>query len=91
MAKEMGITICIENLYDSLGSHLVEGPCCNAKKAVERIERMNEKYHSEVLGFCFDTGHANLVGLNFEQFLTTLGGSGRESQGVLAGFITKIS
>lgn len=75
MAKEMGITICIENLYDSLGPHLVEGPCCNAKKAVERIERMNEKYHSEVLGFCFDTGHANLVGLNFEQFLTTLGGS----------------
>lgn len=73
MAKEMGITVCIENLYDSMGGHLVEGPCCNAKKAVERIERMNEKYHSEVFGFCFDTGHANLVGIDFEQFLTTLG------------------
>ncbi len=73
MAKEMGITVCIENLYDGTGGHLVEGPCCNARKAVERIERMNEKYHSEVLGFCFDTGHANLVGLNFEEFITTLG------------------
>lgn len=73
MAKEMGIVICIENLYDGLGGHLVEGPCCDARKAVERIDRINEKYHAEVLGFCFDTGHANLVGLDFEHFIMTLG------------------
>jgi sugar phosphate isomerase/epimerase len=34
---------------------------------------MNDKYGAEVLGFCFDTGHANLVGLDFEDFITTLG------------------
>lgn len=73
MAKERGITICIENLYDSVGNHLVEGPCCNAQKAVRRIDHINEKYHAEVMGFCFDTGHANLVGLDFEKFITTLG------------------
>lgn len=73
MAKEMGITICIENLYDSIGGHHVEGPCCNAGKAVQRIDAFNEKYKAEVLGFCFDTGHANLVGIDFERFLTTLG------------------
>lgn len=72
MAKEMGITMCIENLYDSLGGHLVEGPCCNARKAVERIDRMNDKYHAQVLGFCFDTGHGNLVGIDVENFITTL-------------------
>lgn len=72
MAKEMNITICIENLYDSVAGHLVEGPCCDAHKAVERIDRINEKYHAEVLGFCFDTGHANLVGIDFEQFITAL-------------------
>lgn len=72
MAKEMGITICIENLYDSIGGHLVEGPCCDVHKAVERIDRINEKYGAEVLGFCFDTGHANLVGIDFEDFLTVL-------------------
>lgn len=74
MAKEMGITICLENLYDGIGGHLIEGPCCDAKKAVERIERINEKYQAEVLGFCFDTGHANLAGIDFEKFITTLGG-----------------
>lgn len=73
MAKEMGITICIENLYDVIGGHIVEGPCCQARKAAERIDRFNEKYHAEVLGFCFDTGHANLVGIDFERFMTELG------------------
>lgn len=73
MAREMGITICIENLYDNVGGHLVEGPCCNIYKARERIDRINDRYHAEVLGFCFDTGHANLVGIDFESFLTGLG------------------
>ncbi len=73
LAKEMGITICIENLYDSVGGHLVEGPCCHAKKAAERIDYFNEKYGAEVLGFCFDVGHANIVGIDFERFITTIG------------------
>lgn len=72
MAKEMGITICIENLYEGVGGHLVEGPCCDVRKAVERTDRINDKYHAEVLGFCFDTGHANLVGIDFESFITAL-------------------
>lgn len=73
MAKEFGITICIENLYSNIGSHIIEGPCCDARKAATRIDRINEKYGAEVLGFCFDTGHANLIGLDFEDFITTLG------------------
>lgn len=73
MAREMGITICIENLYDNIGGHLVEGPCCDAKKAAERIDRMNDRHHAEVLGFCFDTGHANLVSIDFRRFITVLG------------------
>ncbi len=73
LARELGITLCIENLYTDVRGHLVEGPCCDAKKAAERIDRINEAYHAEVLGFCFDTGHANLVGLDFRYFLTTLG------------------
>lgn len=72
MAKESGITVCIENLYNSIGGHMVEGPCCDVKKAVERIDRINDQYHAQVLGFCFDTGHANLVGLDLERFITAL-------------------
>lgn len=72
MAKEMHITVCVENLYTSIGTHLTEGPCCNAKKMVDRIDKINDNYKAEVLGFCFDTGHANLVGIDFESFITTL-------------------
>lgn len=73
LAKELGLTLCIENLYTNIAGHIVEGPCCNARKAAERIDRLNEKYQAEVLGFCFDTGHANLVGIDMEGFIRTLG------------------
>ena len=73
IAKEAGIVLCIENLYSSVGKKIVEGPCCNANKASQRIDRFNERHGAEVLGFCFDTGHANLVGLDLEQFIGILG------------------
>lgn len=73
LAVELNITICVENIYTNIGSHIMEGPCCDAGRAVERIDRMNMKYGAEVLGFCFDTGHANLIGLDCEDFITTLG------------------
>lgn len=72
-AKEMGIMICMENLYTGTGGHIVEGTCCNVRKVVERIDRINDQYGAEVLGFCLDTGHANLIGLDFEDFITKLG------------------
>ena len=73
LAKELGITLCVENLYSGLGGHMIEGPCCNARKMAERIDRINARYGAEVLGFCFDTGHANLVGIDMEDFVTVLG------------------
>ncbi len=73
LAKAYGITICMEDLYNGLGGHMVEGPGCNAYKAAQRIDAMNEKYGAEVLGFCYDTGHGNLVGLDPYKFITTLG------------------
>lgn len=73
MAKRFGICICLENLYTSMGGHIVEGPCCDVRKAALRIDGLNEKFGAEVIGFCFDTGHANLVGIDFEDFITVLG------------------
>ncbi len=72
-AAENDITICIENLYNSKNGYMVEGPCCDPVKAAARIDAFNEEYGKEVLGFCFDIGHANLVHLDFDFFLHTLG------------------
>lgn len=73
MAKDLGKVICIENIYTSTGGHIKEGPCCNARKAAERIDRINNQYGCEVLGFCLDTGHANIAGIDLERFMTILG------------------
>ena len=73
LAKELNITMCIENLYNALGNHMTEGPACDMRSVAERIDRINDRYGAEILGFCFDSGHANLVGLDLESFITHLG------------------
>lgn len=73
MAKKAKTVVCMENLWNTTGTHKVEGPGCDALKAAKRIDELNEKFGEELFGFCFDTGHANLVGLDFEKFLKTLG------------------
>lgn len=73
MAKDLKITICIENGYTNIGNHSMEEHCHDVKNAVAFIDHMNIKYGAEVLGFCFDTGQANLAGINFEDFIIQLG------------------
>lgn len=73
MARDMGITVCMENLFDRSDCGFVKGPACDMQKAVERIDRINEMFKAQVLGFCFDTGHANLAGIDPGHFVTGLG------------------
>ena len=73
ISKENGVILCVENLYNNIGGHIVDGPCTDARLAAERIDQMNELAGAEVFGFCFDTGHANLLGIDMEKFVTTLG------------------
>jgi len=72
-AAEHGITVCMENLYHGVAGRMEEGPGCDPVKAARRIDALNAKYNAEVLGFCFDIGHANLLHLDFNFFLRTLG------------------
>lgn len=72
-AVQNNICICVENLYNGYMGKLGEGPCCDATLAAQRIDAFNEKYGKEVLGFCFDTGHANICNIDFEDFLVKLG------------------
>lgn len=73
MAKELKITICVENEYTNMGDHIMKDHCYDVKNAVAYIDHMNIKYGAEVFGFCFDTGKANLAGINFEDFIIQLG------------------
>ena len=55
------MTICLENLYESVGGRLVEGVCSAPEEAVRYIDSLNEEAGEERFGFCLDTGHLNLV------------------------------
>ena len=72
-AKENGTMVCMENLYNGVNGHMTDGPGTDAFLNVERIERINKRYGKEVLGFCFDTGHANLLGIDMRRFLNVMG------------------
>lgn len=72
-AYDYDITICLENLYESIGGHLVEGPCCDINKTIDRIDSINSRCGKEILGFCLDTGHANIVGFDFSKNIKLLG------------------
>jgi Sugar phosphate isomerases/epimerases len=73
IAKETGITVCLENLYDGFEGRIIEGTCDDPALTSDRIDRLNGEFGAEVFGFCFDTGHANLLGIDFESFITKMG------------------
>lgn len=60
-AREHNVTICLENLYESIGGRIVEGVCSSPEEALWYIDSLNEAAGEERFGFCLDTGHLNLV------------------------------
>lgn len=58
--KERNVRICIENLFEAPG-----------ELQLEQFDLLFARYPKEFLGFCLDTGHANLVwGDSFIEVLT---------------------
>ena len=60
-AREHNVTICLENLYESMGGRLVEGVCSAPEEAAWYIDGLNGEAGEERFGFCLDTGHLELV------------------------------
>lgn len=71
-AKKYGVKICLENLFKHKGIDCVEGSCADASEAIYYIDTLNKEAGEELFGFCLDTGHANLLGKNLYQYITSL-------------------
>ena len=72
-AKRYGVKLCLENLYSDFNGRPIEGCCADAAEACWYIDTLNAEAGEEIFGFCFDIGHANLVGRNVLEFIRTLG------------------
>ncbi len=72
-AKAHGIKICLENIFKHDNRRCIEGACSDVREACWYVDTLNREAGEEVFGFCFDTGHANVLGRNLYQFITSLG------------------
>ncbi len=72
-AQKHGVTICLENMFFTTKSQLCEASCSDADEALEYIEELNRIAGTECFAFCFDLGHATVLGKNIRHYLNVLG------------------
>lgn len=70
---ENNVTVCLENLFTVQRGACCQGHCSYPEDAKREIDELNELAGKEVFGFCFDTGHANLLRQDIRNFIVTLG------------------
>lgn len=73
LLKEYGVKICLENIYDSFNGRICEGVCADPYEAVRYVDELNRIAKKECFAFCFDTGHANILGKNMKETILVLG------------------
>ena len=71
--KKYGVKLCLENLPQGARGRTVEGVCCDAAEVCDYLDTLNAEAGEELFGFCFDLGHANILGLRVREFLKGIG------------------
>lgn len=75
--KKYGVTACLENMWVSRNSgnfQKIYAAACNDYDEVNLyIKELNEMAGEECFGFCFDSGHAVVVGADVAKAIKTLG------------------
>ncbi len=71
-AKKHNVVICLENLFYGKNGRIIEGICSSGEEAVSYIDELNRIAGQECFGFCFDVGHANILGKDMFHMLCTL-------------------
>ncbi len=72
-ARKYGLVVCLENLFLERNGHLMEGIGSDFNEAAAMVDELNAIAGEEVFGFCFDVGHANILGKNLYQAVLTMG------------------
>ncbi len=72
-AKKANVFICLENLFLMRNGKARDGACSNVNEALDYLHILNANEEKKLFGFCFDAGHAALLGRNVYEFVTGLG------------------
>ena len=72
-AKEYGVTICLENMFTSYKGKIYAACCSEIDTACRMIDELNRIAGEKLFGFCLDTGHMLLCGLDSKETVLKLG------------------
>jgi len=67
------VTVCLENLFYTLGGKIREATCSDPHEAAEYIDKLNALAGKECFGLCVDTGHLMLLGRRFPTYMPIVG------------------
>jgi sugar phosphate isomerase/epimerase len=73
IAQKYGVKLCLENMFDRFHGRPIEGSCVDADEVCYYIDTLNAEAGGDYFGFCMDTGHLALAGVNIRKFINTLG------------------
>ena len=73
LAKEHGVTICLENMFTAFNAKRYEAICSDITLACKYVDTLNEIAGERVFAFCLDTGHLLLLGKDIKQAMMQLG------------------
>ncbi len=72
-ARRHGVTLCLENMFTRHGKKLYSACCSDISFACRLIDELNRQAGERLFGFCLDTGHLLLLGLDVRQVMRQLG------------------
>lgn len=72
-AKKYGVKILLENMFTHCRGKIYSAICSDISTACQYIDTLNEIAGEKIFGFCLDTGHLLLLGLDVKNAMLQLG------------------
>jgi len=73
VAKENDVTICLENMFSGYRGRIYAAICSDIDEACRYVDALNDLAGERRFGFCLDTGHLLLLGLDVKNAILKLG------------------
>lgn len=72
-ARENDVIICLENMFSGYRGKIMAACCSDLSVACDYVDTLNELAGERRFGFCLDTGHLLLVGIDVYEAIVKLG------------------
>lgn len=72
-AKEYGVTVNLENMFTSHKGKIYAACCSDIALSCKYVDELNALAGEKCFGFCLDTGHLLLCGIDVKNAMLTLG------------------